>query len=168
MYHRLTIFCFRSVPFQINSHQFKLERWMDYGPTIAAAFASPNERELKNLRTVFTELLKRTPQNTGPSRQPHPPGANMYQQGHHQGQHPQGQYNTYGQSPSRSMDYAQPPSADQNYYSSSASVGYGQTGSVYSQQSQRSYGVMSAGPVEMSRDQYVAGYRATASPPGRY
>ncbi len=35
---------------------------MDYGPTIAAAFASPNEREVYNLRTVFTELMKRANQ----------------------------------------------------------------------------------------------------------
>lgn len=34
---------------------------MDYGPTIAAAFASPNEREVYNLRTVFTEIMKRAP-----------------------------------------------------------------------------------------------------------
>ena len=34
---------------------------MDYGPTIAAAFASPNEREVYNLRTVFTEMMKRAP-----------------------------------------------------------------------------------------------------------
>lgn len=42
-------------------YQFKIERWMDYGPTIAAAFGSPNEREIFQLRTIFSEMLKRSP-----------------------------------------------------------------------------------------------------------
>lgn len=43
--------------------QFKLERWMDYGPTIAAAFASTADRESQNLRTVMMEIMKRGPQD---------------------------------------------------------------------------------------------------------
>ena len=38
---------------------------MDYGPTIAAAFGSPNEREIYQLRTIFSEMLKRSPKTSG-------------------------------------------------------------------------------------------------------
>jgi len=41
--------------------QFKLEVWMDYGPTIAAAFGSSNERELYNLRAIMVEMIKMSP-----------------------------------------------------------------------------------------------------------
>lgn len=43
--------------------QFKCERWMDYGPTIAAAFASIEDQEAQNLRTVMLEIMKRGPQD---------------------------------------------------------------------------------------------------------
>jgi len=43
-------------------NQFKLERWMDYGPTIAAAFASPIEKDVTNLRVIIAEMMKRSPQ----------------------------------------------------------------------------------------------------------
>lgn len=48
-----------------NLYQFKIERWMDYGPTIAGAFGSQNEREIFQLRTIFGEMLKRCPQDKG-------------------------------------------------------------------------------------------------------
>lgn len=35
---------------------------MDYGPTIAAAFASHNEMEVFNLRTIIVDMLRRSPQ----------------------------------------------------------------------------------------------------------
>jgi len=37
--------------------QFKLERWMEYGPTIAAAFASTETLEVENLRRCIMELI---------------------------------------------------------------------------------------------------------------
>jgi len=38
--------------------QFKLERWMDYGPTIVSCFASANAREVENLRQVIVNMLR--------------------------------------------------------------------------------------------------------------
>ena len=35
--------------------QFKLERWMDYGPTIAAAFGSYNPKEVDDLREALVD-----------------------------------------------------------------------------------------------------------------
>lgn len=142
-------------------HQFKLERWMDYGPTIAAAYASPNEREVKNLRTVFMELKKRSPQN---SQNPH----DQAQQQNRGNPYQAAPANTgYGNAPAN-MHFANDGGGQQYNYSSSASTGrleYGVHGgaSVRSHHSQQSYGVQSSGPVEMSRDQYVAGYRVTTS-----
>ena len=46
-----------------HSHQFKLERWMDYGPTIAAAFASPDVREVRDLRRCIIDIMRNCPQN---------------------------------------------------------------------------------------------------------
>jgi hypothetical protein len=45
--------------------QFKLERWMDYGPTIAAAFGSYNPREVDDLREAIVECMRNTPLNSG-------------------------------------------------------------------------------------------------------
>lgn len=45
--------------------QFKLERWMDYGPTIAAAFGSYNPREVDDLRLALVECMRNTPLNSG-------------------------------------------------------------------------------------------------------
>lgn len=140
-------------------HQFKLERWMDYGPTIAAAFASPNEREVRNLRTVFTELKKKSP---NPNERRRAPTGNSYNVA---------PSNTGYGNAAAEMQFA--GDGGQQYpYSSSASTGRleyrAQGGSVMSQHSNKSYGVLSTGPVEMSRDpQYVAGYRVTTSR-GRY
>jgi hypothetical protein len=60
--------------------QFKLERWMDYGPTIAAAFASPDPQEVDTLREAIIECMKNTPLEggihaTGAVRQGRPDGA---------------------------------------------------------------------------------------------
>jgi len=45
--------------------QFKLERWMDYGPTIAAAFGSYNPKEVDALREALVECMRNTPKNSG-------------------------------------------------------------------------------------------------------
>lgn len=45
--------------------QFKLERWMDYGPTIAAAFGSYNPKEIDDLRAAIVECMRNTPLNSG-------------------------------------------------------------------------------------------------------
>jgi len=44
-------------------NQFKLERWMDYGPTIAAAFGAEDERDIHQLRTIMLEMMKLSPKN---------------------------------------------------------------------------------------------------------
>ena len=36
---------------------------MDYGPTIAAAFASPSENDVSTLRIIISEMMKRCPQD---------------------------------------------------------------------------------------------------------
>jgi len=45
--------------------QFKLERWMDYGPTIAAAFGSYNPAEVDALREAIVQCMRNTPLNGG-------------------------------------------------------------------------------------------------------
>ena len=55
--------------------QFKLERWMDYGPTIAAAFGAYNPKEVDDLREALVECMRNTPLSggiraTGAVRQP--------------------------------------------------------------------------------------------------
>lgn len=57
--------------------QFKLERWMDYGPTIAAAFGSYNPKEVDDLREALVECMRNTPLSggiraTGAVRRDHP------------------------------------------------------------------------------------------------
>jgi ribosomal protein S14 len=57
--------------------QFKLERWMDYGPTIAAAFGSYDPAEVDTLREAIVECMRNTPleggiRATGAVRQPNP------------------------------------------------------------------------------------------------
>lgn len=168
-------------------HQFKLERWMEYGPTIAAAFASPNERETFNLRTIISEMIKMATARNGPAQHG---GHHGHAHGHHA---PSPQQNGYGQQPpQQQFSYEQqgrPATAQSNYdyqqqapdpvafaiqsqdnsnrqhFSSSASMGrldYGRGnggGSVYSSQSHRSYGVMSSGPVERrsNANEYIGG-----------
>jgi len=139
-------------------NQFKLERWMDYGkeagssgltsslftsyifiyyinlvyylgPTIAAAFASPNEGELRNLRVLLTEMMKRSPQDAGLVTQP---SSNAFTMLNSQ--------QTFG-----SNNIQAGPYADRNH-SSALSV------DARSFKSTRSYGVMSTGPVERVSD----------------
>ena len=45
--------------------QFKLERWMDYGPTIAAAFGSQDQREVDELRQTIIDCMRNTPLENG-------------------------------------------------------------------------------------------------------
>lgn len=45
--------------------QFKLERWMDYGPTIAAAFGSYEAKEVDTLRQAIVECMRNTPLDGG-------------------------------------------------------------------------------------------------------
>jgi hypothetical protein len=45
--------------------QFKLERWMDYGPTIAAAFGSYNPKEVDDLREALVDCMRNTPLSGG-------------------------------------------------------------------------------------------------------
>lgn len=45
--------------------QFKLERWMDYGPTIAAAFGSYDPKEVDACREAIVECMKNTPLDNG-------------------------------------------------------------------------------------------------------
>jgi len=45
--------------------QFKLERWMDYGPTIAAAFGSFDPKEVDELREALVGCMRNTPLNGG-------------------------------------------------------------------------------------------------------
>lgn len=146
-------------------HQFKLERWMDYGPTIAAAFASPNEREVFNLRTLISEMMKRTPQG----QQEGPPGA-VAQHTDSYDQRPGTSHDNYGAPDplafaTGASGQRQQPSA-RNFASSSSvgrlDYGRGAGASIHSHRSHRSTGVLSTGPVERSRDpvnEYAAGYR---------
>mmetsp|Transcript_16786 Transcript_16786/g.23765 ORF Transcript_16786/g.23765 Transcript_16786/m.23765 type:complete len:651 (-) Transcript_16786:253-2205(-) len=46
-----------------NLYQFKLEKWMSYGPIISAAFASKNMGRVNELRTIMLGLMKRSPEN---------------------------------------------------------------------------------------------------------
>lgn len=130
---------------------------MDYGPTIAAAFGSPNEREIFQLRTVFSEMLKRAPKLTSLKSQylnAPVPGPGMSGSGS----------KDHASTP---HSYAGPAGHGQFNYSSNAS-----TGMLYEQdtvKSSRSYGVLSTGPVERRsmRSMYnheneaVAGYQPT-------
>jgi len=43
-------------------YQFKLERWLGTGPTIAAAFASVNENDVRNLFMIMQEMIRNSPQ----------------------------------------------------------------------------------------------------------
>lgn len=43
-----------------NYHTFKLEKWINSGPIISAAFASLIETDVTNLRTIFLEMGKKS------------------------------------------------------------------------------------------------------------
>jgi len=57
----------RTKPYGNNKvvRQFKLERWMDYGPTIAAAFGSYDSKEVDACREAIVECMKNTPLDNG-------------------------------------------------------------------------------------------------------
>ena len=56
----------RSKPYGTKMvRQFKLERWMDYGPTIAAAFGSYDPKEVDALREAIVECMRNTPLDGG-------------------------------------------------------------------------------------------------------
>ena len=57
----------RTKPYGNNKvvRQFKLERWMDYGPTIAAAFGSYDPKEVDACREAIVECMKNTPLDNG-------------------------------------------------------------------------------------------------------
>eukprot|EP00537_Pseudo-nitzschia_pungens_P002222 CAMPEP_0172363498 /NCGR_PEP_ID=MMETSP1060-20121228/6845_1 /TAXON_ID=37318 /ORGANISM="Pseudo-nitzschia pungens, Strain cf. cingulata" /LENGTH=682 /DNA_ID=CAMNT_0013086249 /DNA_START=262 /DNA_END=2310 /DNA_ORIENTATION=- len=57
----------RTKPYGNNKavRQFKLERWMDYGPTIAAAFGSYDAKEVDTCREAIVECMKNTPLDNG-------------------------------------------------------------------------------------------------------
>jgi hypothetical protein len=56
----------RSKPYGTKMvRQFKLERWMDYGPTIAAAFGSYDPKEIDTLREAIVECMRNTPLDGG-------------------------------------------------------------------------------------------------------
>ena len=43
-------------------YQFKLERWLSTGPSIAAAFAGVNENDVKSLFRLLQEMVQNSPQ----------------------------------------------------------------------------------------------------------
>lgn len=108
---------------------------MDYGPTIAAAFASSNENEVNNLRTVFSEMMKRSPQNNSSVRLPSNPYVSAET------------VNRYNNN-----QYRNSSNANSMYFASSASAGMIEANSVNSGRSSRSQltGHYSTGPVERS------------------
>ena len=56
----------RSKPYGTKMvRQFKLERWMDYGPTIAAAFGSYDPKEVDKLREAIVQCMRNTPLDGG-------------------------------------------------------------------------------------------------------
>lgn len=147
---------------------------MEYGPTIAAAFASPNERETFNLRTIISEMIKMATARNGPaapSPQQHGYGQQPPQQqfSYEQQERPataQSNYDYQRQAPDPVAFAVQSQdNSNRQHFSSSASMGrldYGHGnggGSVYSSQSHRSYGVMSSGPVERrsNANEYIGG-----------
>mmetsp|Transcript_2925 Transcript_2925/g.5280 ORF Transcript_2925/g.5280 Transcript_2925/m.5280 type:complete len:399 (-) Transcript_2925:173-1369(-) len=76
--------------------QFKLERWMDYGPTIAAAFGSYDPKEVDACREAIVECMKNTPLDngiraTGAVKEHHErQQAELQQKQMHDQQHPNG------------------------------------------------------------------------------
>merc|ERR1719491_2221503 len=118
-------------------HQFKLERWMDYGPTIAAAFASQNEKDVFSLRVIISEMMKRCPQDRGLGTTNQSGNtARTYDSGNGYGNEAQ----NYNGTPGR------------HYISGTASAGaVSESGSVRSARTRGSYGGASTGPIERMR-----------------
>lgn len=121
--------------------QFKLERWMDYGPTIAAGFASPNEKEVFNLRTIFQEMMKRSPHDAALQREGGVMANHVPNGLNPRIAHPENPQYRYGSEVHNGQQ--------QHYISGNASTGMLSDGGG----THKSYGVMSSGPVERrSRD----------------
>ena len=126
---------------------------MDYGPTIAAAFGSPNEREIFQLRTIFSEMLKRSPQSAVQNKTHLLTGAPPPQQ-------PGGDRipNVYS-TPSNARN-----GGGMYNYSDAASTGKIREQGGQDGRSVKSQGVYSTGPMERRSDelhQAVAGYYPT-------
>lgn len=111
-------------------HQFKLERWMDYGPTIAAAFASQRESDVYNLRTIISEMMKMHPQQQ------------VIMQNRSQEIHHTRTYDSAAGYNDSERGYYDTDDAGRHYISGSASAGaISDGGSVRSSKTVRSYGV---------------------------
>lgn len=52
-------------------HQFKVDKWLTDGPSIAGAFGSQNEDEVMELYTILTEMIKRNPSCSNFMNLPH-------------------------------------------------------------------------------------------------
>jgi len=48
-----------------NSHQFKLDKWTDQGPTIAAAFGSESYQDIYELHLIVAEMIGKSPGGAG-------------------------------------------------------------------------------------------------------
>ena len=132
---------------------------MDYGPTIAAAFASHNQIEVDNLRTILVDMLKRAPHpSSNRVGGMDPPGLNNH--GYYPGQNQSGAVpNNHGYYPgqnqsgnaapinSEQSSYMQQNYSNQPYmYPSSASTG--RIEQSQSMQSNNSFGAYSSGAIE--------------------
>jgi len=161
-------------------NQFKLERWMDYGPTIAAAFAAEDERDIHQLRTIMIEMMKLSPKNRVLSANPtqavrrevrRSSGERIDNGSRRYGENDTvSRYNAHQERRDRTNRDENAPSylpsglnspsrlnsPSNRFIDSSASVGgRGDSGSVASAASgtsMRSYGVMSTGPLEQRRN----------------
>ena len=63
-------------------HQFKLERIMEFGPTIVAAFASQDPNEVDAIRRVISQCLRNASNSTGWGHAPTPPNPVAHQANH--------------------------------------------------------------------------------------
>lgn len=120
--------------------QFKLERWMDYGPTIAAAFGSYDPKEVDALREALVECMRNTPLSggiraTGAVRQDYaePHDDNGYDRhhqnnnGHHDHHHngDRGDYEGHsGGNRGPPVDYHNPNSRNDNHHTEPESVAH--------------------------------------------
>lgn len=144
-------------------YQFKIERWMEYGPTIAAAFGSPNEREIFQLRTVFSEMLKRVPKD----RISHPRLGNSRGFGGGSSVTSTGENHHNPRSyPAHSYGGEGHNNQQQRFnYSDAASTGMMRDQASMDSRSLKSQGMFSTGPIERRSDpmqEGIAGYYPTS------
>merc|ERR1712238_543365 len=143
-------------------NQFKLERWMDYGPTIAAAFAAEDERDIHQLRTIMLEMIKLSPKNrvlnvNPPRRYGENDTVRSYNAHQEQREEEKQRIQIRTNRDENASSYLPSGlnSPSNRFIDSSASVGARDSGSVSSARSgtsMRSYGVMSTGPLEQRRN----------------